>query len=179
MSPTDSPPKPPFRRERLAARRLAGPLMASPVWARLRHGTRRARVGEPVRRMAAISREHGIPPLLTVAVALIETGLRNRDRYGNPGKGWFQMRIHALPYPTSERPPTLAEARDLDFATREFCRAAAREAELVPALQRDLTAWAEKTQGVGWHLHRNEPYAAVNFAPYLHEAAGLLRAFAR
>lgn len=129
--------------------------------------------------MATISREEGIPPLLTVAVGLVETGLRNIDTEGNPGKGWFQMRIHDLPYSSSERPPTLEEARDLEFATREFCRAAAREIVLDPLLRRDLTAWAVKTQGVGWHLHRNEPFAAVNFAAYLHEAAGLLRAFDR
>ncbi len=129
--------------------------------------------------MAAISREEGIPPLFTVAVALVETGLRDTDVPGNPGKGWFQMRIHDLPYRTSERPPTLEEAHDLEFATREFCRAATREATLDPSLRRDLTTWAVKTQGVGWHLHRNEPFIAVNFAAYLHEAAGLLRAFDR
>ncbi len=82
------------------------------------------------------------------------------------------MRIHDLPYRTSKLPPTLEEARDLEFATREFCRAAVREATLDPALRRDLTAWAVRTQGVGWHLFRNEPFVAVNFAGYLHEAAG-------
>ena len=169
------PLAPPFRRGRLAARRVAGPLIASGTWARLRHRARR----DPVRRMAAISREEGIPPLLTLAVAIVETGLRNVDSEGNPGKGWFQMRIHDLPYPTSERPPTLEEAHDLEFATREFCRAAEMYAELDPTYRRDLARWAIKTQGVGWHLWRNEPYVPVNFAGYLHEAAGLLRAFDR
>jgi len=173
MCSPESPPRPPFRRGRLAGRRLAGPLMGSPAWARLVHGAHRG----PVRRMAEISREEGVPPLLTVAVALVETGLRNADVPGNPGKGWFQMRLHELPYSTSERRPTLEEAHDLEFATREFCRAAAWHAEVDPSYRRDLTRWAIKTQGVGDHLWRNEPFLPANFAGYLREAAGLLRAF--
>lgn len=175
----DLVPRPPLRRERLALRRAMAPVMACRVWAHARHGAGRPGVRHAVRRMAAISREEGIPPLLTVATALVETGLRNKDVEGGLMKGWFQMRIHDLPYPTSARAPTVAEARDLEYATREFCRAAARHADLDPSVRRDLTRWAVNTQGVGWHLFRNEPFTPANFATYLHEAAGLLRAFGR
>lgn len=119
-----------------------------------------------------------MPPLLTVAVALAETGLRCEDIPGRPRHGWFQMRLDPPPYPTSERPPTLAEAHDLEYAAGEFCAAAAHHATRYPALRRDLWLWAVKTQGVGEALERNPTYVPATFATYLHEAEALLNEYA-
>ena len=134
---------------------------------------------ETTRVLCRVAREYGVSPTLTVAVALVETGLRNVDATGNPRRGWFQMRTDARPYTTSTRPPTEAEAHDLDYAAREFCRAAAHVAMADPSVQRDLWRWAVQTQGVGNALHRNRPFAPQNFASYLFEAAGFIAAFDR
>jgi hypothetical protein len=134
---------------------------------------------EITRVLCRVAREHGVSPALTVAVALVETGLRNVDMPGNPGRGWFQMRTYARPYTTSTRPPTDAEAHDLDYAAGEFCRAAAHVAMADPSVTRDLWRWAVQTQGVGNALHRNRPFAPRNFASYLFEAEGFIAAFDR
>jgi len=157
-------------RLRLLVRRALGPLLATRPWARL--AATRCRRTVPV--LARHSRAADLPPLLTVAVALAETGLRGEDVPGRPRHGWFQMRLDPPPYPTSERSPALAEAHDLDYSAREFCAAAAAHAARYPALRRDLWLWAVKTQGVGESLDRNPSYAPAVFATYLHEAAGLL-----
>lgn len=150
-------------------------LLRSRPWARLVF--RRAQ--RTVRVLARHSRDAGVPPLLTVAVGLVETGLRNMDVPGRPRHGWFQLRLEPPPYPSSERSPTVAEAHDLDYAAREFCTAAVHYADRDPSLRRDLWRWAVKTQGVGGRLDRNPSYAPATFATYLYEAAGLLHEYDR
>jgi hypothetical protein len=136
-------------------------------------------VPQVVERLAGAAREWRLPPLLALAVALAETGLRDTDEQGNLGHGWFQMYVHEPPYPSSERAPTLDEAHDLDYAATEFCRAAARRASSDHSVRRDLWRWAVETQGVAGFLERNAPYRPANFATLLREADGLLRAFDR
>jgi hypothetical protein len=167
-------------RVRDAGRRALTPLLATRPWARAFAAVTRGPlpVPEVVVRLCAAAREVGVPPLLVVGVALAETGLRDTDELGNPGRGWFQMYLHQPPYPTSERAPTFEEAHDLDLSAREFCRAAAHRAEVHdPALRRDLWRWACETQGVTDFLDRNRPYRPANFATLLREAEGLIRAF--
>jgi hypothetical protein len=163
-----------------AGRRLLWPLLGTRTWARAfaaaTHG--RLPVPEVVARLSAIARQWELPPLLVVGVALAETGLRGRDEEGNLGRGWFQMYVHKPPYPTSERPPTLEEAHDLDYSAGEFCRAATRRAEYDASLRRDLWRWAVETQGVAGFLDTNVPYRPAAFATLLREADGLIRAFA-
>jgi hypothetical protein len=167
----------PKRHLRRAARRAVGPLLATPAFARGRSRVRRLDLAAITRRMAAIAREEGVPPLLALAVGLAETGLRNVDAPGNPGRGWFQMTTEGAPYVTSSRPPTDAEAHDLEYAAREFCRAAAAHEHVHPGLRRDLWQWAVVTQGVENALHRNRPYGPRDFATFLYEASGLLAAY--
>jgi hypothetical protein len=167
-------------RVRDAGRRALWPLLVTRPWARSFAALTRGPlpVSEVVSRLCAAARDAGLPPLLVVGVALAETGLRDRDEHGNPGRGWFQVYLHQPPYPTSERAPTFEEAHDLDLSAREFCRAAAHRAQYHdPALQRDLWRWACETQGVTAFLHRNRPYWPANFATLLREAEGLIRAF--
>ncbi len=124
--------------------------------------------------LADISRRFGIPPVLTVAVALVETRLTGLDGPGNPHHGWFQMQLRNLPYPTSVRPPTLAEAHDLDYAATEFCRAAVHHAGEDPRCHNDLWRWAIVTQGVQYALDRNPAFGRERFASTLEEAGALL-----
>ena len=115
-----------------------------------------------------------MPPLLTVAVALVETRLTGRDSPGNPHHGWFQMQLRDRPYPTSSRPPTLEEAHDLEYATREFCRAAVHHAAQDERCRADLWRWAIVTQGVQYTLDRNPAFGRERFAATVEEAQGLL-----
>src|SRR3954453_14979142 len=140
-------------RLRLLVRRALGPLLATRPWARLAATRCRRTVPVLARHSRAPvlprhSRAAALPPLLTVAVALAETGLRGEDVPGRPRHGWFQMRLDPPPYRTSQRSPTLAEAPDLDYSAREFCTAAAGHAARHPRLRHDLWLWAVKTQGV-------------------------------
>jgi hypothetical protein len=162
-----------------AGRLVLGPLLGTRAWAHAFAAATRGPlpVPEVVARLTATAREWGLPPLLVVGVALVETGLRGTDERGNLGRGWFQMYVHQLPYRTSERAPTLEEAHDLDFAAGEFCRAAAHRVDYDPAVRRDLWRWAVETQGVAAFLDNNAPYRPVNFATLLREADGLIRAF--
>jgi hypothetical protein len=166
-------------RVRDAGRRALWPLLGTRPWARALARTTRGRlpVDEVVRRLCATAREWGVPPLLVVGVALAETGLRGHDEEGNRGRGWFQLYVHQPPYPTSERAPTLEQAHDLDYAAREFCRAAAHLANFDASLRRDIWRWATETQGVTAFLWRNVPYQPANFATLLREAQGLIREY--
>jgi len=136
-------------------------------------------VGSIVATMANISRRFGIPPVLTVAVAIVETRLTGQDGPGNPHHGWFQMQLRHRPYPTSDRPPTLAEAHDLDYATIEFCRAAAHHADEDVRCHDDLWRWAVVTQGVQYALDRNPAFGRERFAATLQEAERLLERHGR
>jgi hypothetical protein len=130
-----------------------------------------------VTELADVSRRFGIPPLLTVAVALVETRLTGLDQPGNPHHGWFQMQVRDRPYPTSLRPPTVAEAHDLGYAATEFCRAAAHHAAMDPRFREDLWRWAIVTQGVQYALDDNPAFGRERFAETLEEAEGLLHRF--
>jgi hypothetical protein len=112
--------------------------------------------------------------VLTVAVALVETRLTGLDQPGNPHYGWFQMQLQDRPYPTSLRPPTLAEAHDLVYSASEFCRAAAHHAAENPRFRDDLWRWAVVTQGVQYSLDRNPAFGRERFAETLREAEELL-----
>ncbi len=129
---------------------------------------------EIVATLAGLSRRFDIPPVLTVAVALVETRLTGLDQPGNPHHGWFQMQLRGLPYPTSHRPPTLAEAHDLTYAATEFCRAAVHHAGEDPRCRDDLWRWAIVTQGVQYALDRNPAFGRERFAATLEEAELLL-----
>ena len=107
-------------------------------------------------------------------MALVETRLTGLDTPGNPHYGWFQMQLRDLPYPTSARPPTLAEAHDLDYAASEFCRAAVHHADEDPRYHDDLWRWAIVTQGVQYALDRNPAFGRERFAETLEEAERLI-----
>jgi hypothetical protein len=131
-------------------------------------------IGAIVAALAGISRRFGVPPVLTVAVAIVETRLTGLDQPGNPHHGWFQMQLRDLPYPTSVRPPTLAEAHDLGYSATEFCRAAVHHADEDPRCHDDLWRWAVVTQGVQYALDRNPAFGRERFASALEEAERLV-----
>jgi murein DD-endopeptidase MepM/ murein hydrolase activator NlpD len=128
--------------------------------------------------MERISNKLNIPPAMTIAVGLIETGLQGPAAGASPSgahHGWFQMQIANAPYAYgrfSKRAPTKEETYDLGIATHAFCEAAAGWRKANPALKNNLSLWAQKVQGV--NCGNNPLFCGGSWTKFYSQAKALL-----